>query len=351
MDNEKPFALHRRLIWICVAAAATVVALFGGLWFLLAVGLRDIATNWIEDQRSSGWAIALDEPRLHGFPGWPKVDLTSVVVTAPLEDGGWTWQAEIITLLPATFDLTKLTVRAPGTHAISTPGMAPETWTAVAEQMDLEIDLDSSGKWQGAQLDLGDAELRDSAERPFIGVERIGLSLTLTNRDIGPNDVFTHFSAAADVIRLGMRVAPFERTVRAVRLDADLVGPIVPGRLSDALNAWRTGGGTLEVRRVLLDWPPLTIAADGTMALDNRLQPIGAFSTRITGFNDTLRAMESGGFIPHGQAASAQVILGLLAETPRGSDEPELAVPLSIQDQRLSIGPFDLMDVPDVRWE
>ncbi|MBT6959663.1 MAG: DUF2125 domain-containing protein, partial [Rhodospirillaceae bacterium] len=95
----------------------------------------------------------------------------------------------------------------------------------------------------------------------------------------------------------------------------------------------------------------LTIDAGGTVALDEALQPIAAFSTRITGFKDALRALETNGAIKKGQAASAQVILSLLAKTPPGGDAPELQVPLSIQDQRLTVGPFDVMRVPAVRWE
>ncbi len=353
--NSQFNRLSRRAVWIGVGAVVAMGVLYGGLWILLAAGLRDVATGWIDDQRAADWAIAMDEPRLHGFPGWPNVELTSVSVQAPLQDGGWHWRTGTVTLKPAAFDLTTLIIRAPGTHTLSAPWTAGETWTAIAGQAGFKLDLDTSGKWQGAQLALSRAELRDPFQRPLIGAERFHMEFVLTDSgasgEANGGDVFARFKGAADGIRLGLSMGPFARKVRAVRLEADLVGAIAPGRLPEALEAWRSGGGTLDVRRFLLDWPPLTITGDGTMALDNRLQPMGAFSTRITGFKETLRTLESGGVIPPGQAASAQIILGLLAKTPRGSDEPELSVPLSIQDQRLSVGPFDLMDLPDVRWD
>ena len=351
MENHQSPHVSRRLIWICGGAVLAVAALYSSLWLMFATSLRDVAMDWVNEQRAKGWAIAVHAPRIHGFPKWPAIDLPAVSVTAPLEDGGWSWQADILTLEPAAFDLTRLTVHAPGTHLVSAPLVTNGSWTLHVESAAVELDLDSRGKWQGARIDFDQAELRDSFERPWIGAVRIDATLALADNSSGPGDVFANFTGAADALRFGVRLGPFDRTMRALRLEANLVGPINPGRLSEALEAWRSDGGKLEVRRVLLDWPPLAIAGDGTMALDDRLQPIGTFSTRITGFNETLKSMEAGGILPRSQAESAQIILGLLAKTPRGSDEPELSLPLSVQDQRLSVGPFNLMDVPEVGWE
>lgn len=347
-DHPSPSS---RMLWLLGGGVVAAAVAYVGLWLMLAVGLRDLALEWIDDQRRQGWSIALDGPRLSGFPNWPAVNLTGVTVTAPMEDGGWSWRPETLTLSPSTFDLTRLILNAPGTHLISSPINTNGVWTIDAANLEFALDLDTSGKWQGADLLTRNIEVRDSFERPWIGAERFDGTLNLVDAPSSFDEVFATFSGAADTVRMGVRVGPFSRTLRAVRLEADLVGPVTPGRLSEALDAWRSGGGTLEVRRVLLDWPPLAIAGDGTLALDDRLQPIGAFSTRITGFNETLQSMESTGVIPRGQAASAQIILGLLANTPPDSDEPELKVPLSVQDQRLRVGPFELMDLPEVVWE
>lgn len=351
MSEDVSSSGSSRLLWGSVGVCIFTCATFGGIWILLANGLRDLALEWIDSQRAQGWSIASEDPVTQGFPSWPEIRFNNMSVIAPLEDGGWSWQTQALTLSPATFDLTSLTLRAPGIHLISTPAATNGPWTVEAGELDFALNLDTKGKWQGADLDMNDVEVRDSFERPWAGAQRFDADLQLNGNTATFDEVFANFTSAADNIRFGVRLGPFDRTVRALRLDADLVGPITPGRLSEALEAWRSGGGTLEVRRFMLDWPPLAIAGDGTIALDDRLQPIAAFSTRITGFNETLESLEETGVLPRGQAATGQVILSLLASTPRGGDEPELAVPVSVQDQRVSVGPFDLMDVPEVRWE
>ena len=344
-----------RVLWPVTGIVIALAVVYGVLWALLATGLRDVTLNWIERQQRQGWAIAYETIQLEGFPSWPELSLRDVSVTAPVEEGGWTWRTDGITLVATIYNLSRLTIHASNDHTFHWPTSHQDPWTITSDRTMLGVALGRRGKWRGARLAMEQAELSDPLGRPLTGMAQFEAAFSLASATTTTDgrlrgDVFANFTGFANDVRLGLNLGPFDRTMRAFRLDADLVGPIQPGRLSEALEAWRNGGGTLEVRRLLLDWPPLTIDADGTVALDDHLQPIGAFSTRITGFNETIETMESRGVIPRGQATSAQVILGLMAKTPPG-DEPELSVPLSVQDRRLSVGPVELMDLPEVKWE
>lgn len=336
--------------WI-IATLGILALAYGGLWFMLGQNLRGLSQDWVTAQQRAGWAIAIDDVRLTGFPTWPRVVVENIDITAPLEEGGWSWASKQLTLIPDSTDLKSFTVQAPGRHEISSPWTAHTRWALDAGRADFEFELDADERLKRGRIHLGDAEVTDPNALPLIGAARLDLTLSLTPDGDTATNIFARFSGAADAIRLAIALPPFERVIRTAQLDADLVGEIQPGRLSDALEAWRQGGGTLDVRKVRLDWPPLAIYGDGTIALDERLQPIAAFSTRITGFDDTLRALETQGIIPPGQSASAMVILNLLANTPKGTDTPELTLPVSVQDQRLSLGPFNVLDVPEVVWK
>lgn len=347
MRNTQLNVLGRRAI-----VALVILALaYGGLWFLLGRNLRDLSQAWITAQQRAGWAIAIDDVRLTGFPTWPRVVVDTLDITAPLEEGGWSWSAKQLTLIPDSIALKGFTIQAPGRHEITAPWTGNAQWALEAARADFEFELDSQERLKHGRIYFSDAELTDPNALPLVGVTRLDLALSLAPEDDTTSDTFARFSGAADAIRLAITLPPFERVIRTAQLDADLVGDLQPGRLSDALEAWRAGGGTLEVRKIRLDWPPLAIYGDGTVALDERLQPIAAFTTRISGFDDTLRALETRGIIPRGQADSAMVILNLLASTPQGTDTPELTVPVSVQDQRLSVGPFNVLDVPEVVWD
>ncbi|MDG2242892.1 MAG: DUF2125 domain-containing protein [Rhodospirillaceae bacterium] len=341
----------RKVLWSFTGALIAAALIYVGLWAALAFGARDITDAWIEKQRRDGWVVAISNPRLDGFPRWPLVILDDVSVTAPLEEGAWSWAAERVTLVPAAFDLTQLTVQTPGRHTFSAPWATNGPLIADAARADFEINLDSSGRLQRGHVILEDAEVLDGRRLPLVRTSLLDLELSLTASPRSTDDIFASFSGHGKNLRPALNLRPFDPVIRTLQLEADLIGEIRPGRLQDAMDAWRQGGGTLEVRRVLLEWPPLTIDAGGTIMLDETLQPVAAFSTRITGFNKGLRALEANRRIKPGQAASAQVILGLLAKTPQGSDTPEVQVPLSLQDQLLTVGPFEVTDIPMVRWE
>jgi hypothetical protein len=335
-------------LWLCGAAAAAG-ALYVAVWMMVAAQVRTLSDEWIASQRREGWSIAAGPVTVHGFPRWPQVTLTAVQVTAPLGDGGWTWTAERATVVPAALDLTRLTILAPGTQTVALPGQP--TWTVSSYRAVLEIAVDDSGKWQRGDLTFADLEVRDAEAIPLFGAARFNASLALADGPRGPELPFAAFSGSVDTLRLALAIRPFTRTVTTARLDADLVGAVAPGRLSDALDAWRDGGGTLEVRRFLVDWPPLTIAGNGTLALDNDLQPIAAFSTQISGFSETIDVLEADGMMDADDAATANVVLGLMAQAPPDGGPAQLNIPVSVQDRQLSVGPFPLLNLPAIEWD
>ena len=342
--------LRRFTLWTASLLLAAAVV-YGGAWVLVARQVESLSHQWIEAQRQQGWTISHAPLQVGGFPGWPRVEIEEVQVAAPLTDGGWVWAAERATVVPAAIDLSQFSIFTPGRQTLRAPGQIEGLWTLTAFSARTEIGLDDRGRLRTGDLNLGDLEVLDPDGLPMFGAARFHLALGLTDFASGIDGPFARFSAAADAVLLAVDTRPFSRSIPSLRLDVDLVGEIVPGRLSEALNDWRANGGTLEVRRFLFDWPPLKVAGDGTLALDQSLQPIAAFSTRISGFGETLDALVAGGQMSSDDAQGAMLVLNLLAQRPATGAAPEISVPMSVQDRRLSVGPFDVMDVPAISWD
>ena len=86
-------------------------------------------------------------------------------------------------------------------------------------------------------------------------------------------------------------------------------GAVPDGPLVQAIAAWRDAGGTIELDHLQLNWGGLGVTANGTIALDQDLQPIGAFSGGIEGFGAILSALVEAGRLSTEQAALAQIAL------------------------------------------
>ena len=132
--------------------------------------------------------------------------------------------------------------------------------------------------------------------------------------------------------------------------EAQLRGPVDGKGPLEALKAWRDAGGTLELRHFALDWGPLQISGNATLALDPNLQPEGAGTGEIRGFAETVDALVGQGLVKPDSGALAKAALGLLAKTPPGGGAKVLSIPLSIQRQTLYAGPFGLMKLPTIKW-
>ncbi|MBT7760018.1 MAG: DUF2125 domain-containing protein, partial [Rhodospirillaceae bacterium] len=121
-------------------------------------------------------------------------------------------------------------------------------------------------------------------------------------------------------------------------------------RLSAALGDWRDSGGTLDIKRLHLDWGGMKFDGDGTLALDADLQPVGAMKARIKGYRELVDGLVRARQIRERDADMAKFVLNMVARATPGG-ENTVTVPVTIQDRRLFIGPASLMNLPRIDWD
>lgn len=341
-----------RLI-ILPSIGLVILLLFTQGWFMLADSVIDGWTRWATAQKANGWTITSDAPQRRGYPVKVDIGLPSLRITGP--SGGLEAQTASLTF----------NGWAPGTPVFRITG--PVTLTLADGQKLSGTVEDAKGSLTqnstGVALSVAIRNFRGRQTTTGVPVSLDSLTLTL--------DPLTPGTGAADrtpVYRLDGAITAltlpqtvtgqFGTAMTETRLQAEIRGPFVvpgtggakgPATLVQALQTWRDGGGTLEVQRLYTDWAPLKIGVAGTMALDEGLQPEGAFSTSINGLVPMLERMERQGVVRGRDASIARVLLGAMGQRgPDGSVTHTL--PLSIQNQKLTIGPVPLMQLPPVRW-
>jgi hypothetical protein len=151
-------------------------------------------------------------------------------------------------------------------------------------------------------------------------------------------------------LTLPRQVPPFGDTVDLLTLAGTIKGALPQGPLRQALAAWRDDGGTVELQDGAIRWGTLTLAASGTLALDEALQPIGALTATIQDQNAVIDAAVAQGNLRAGDADLAKIFLGLMAQSgPDG--KRRLTVPLSLQKGRAYLGPAQVAILPRFTWE
>ena len=336
--------------WPILTLAAGAV-LYCVAWVGTAALLSNQIDAWVGRQREAGTTIAYGDPLIGGFPGRVVISLPGWDVSRPAEEGGWSWRTAAVRVHAAPWRPLAFTVDVAGRHTVGGPWALPgaTAWISLT-RADITPALLADGSLRSIDIALAEGALAETSGAPPLA------TLSDARLTVAPQPNETEPAWAISATIAGLRVpdtlelGPFATELRTLNLDARLIGPIAPGPIAESLDAWRRGGGTLDIRTLVLDWPPLGMEGSATLALDERLQPIGAGSIKFKGFFDAVDRMAEDELVKPATASMARIVLGLMARDAPDGSGPELSVAVTLQDGKLNAGPLPLMDVPPVDW-
>ncbi|MGE5504913.1 MAG: DUF2125 domain-containing protein [Actinomycetota bacterium] len=334
----------RPAVVVPAVVAAVLAVAYSVYWFHVAGEIRKGFEQWRDDRRAAGWTVDGHGPVVSGFPGAIHLNLEAPRLAAP---GGFAWHGPRLSARVSPFDLTRVRLDLAGRHKLTVAG----TEMGIdAVSLDLMIHLTRDGSLDDATLTTTGTQVVAAG---FGRLEVASLAATLDPLEVpmpGHDTPTVVVAAAAQGIELpAIPGLVLDRQIGLVDIKARVLGPIPTAAPADAVARWSADGGVVELDRVALDWAPLGLEGEGTLALDPHLQPLAALSARVRGYGEFMDRLARSGVIEPGPANAAKVFLGLMAKPdPRG--RPALPVPVTVQDGWLSIGPARVLSVPPLAW-
>ena len=340
------------------------------LWWYVSADLlsRSIA-GWAEKMRAAGYHVAYRNFEVDGFPFYLRGVIGDFTLSGPKREdatlpSAWSLRGSEAVFRLRPWSLKRIEFFLPGTYeATYAGGSGQRSVFAFAEDAHGYLSLDGAGLLEAGYLDLSSVELiGEEGEQALPGsfefyaegarMGRAALNIRRATDQSGPPGL-----AGLDLVfRLEDVVLPVEDGLflgpAFSRLQGEIRSAIAfpSGPLADSARSWRDEGGTLEISNLIVHWGPLAVEGEGTLALDKALQPMGAMSARIRGFEETLDLLAGRGIMAPGEAATAKIILGLLARRPEEGAAPVLKTPLSLQDLWLSAGPVRVLKLRPLSW-
>ncbi|MEX0695682.1 MAG: DUF2125 domain-containing protein [Rhodospirillales bacterium] len=341
---ETPFADRRRRRVTLFVVLIGAMALYTGWWFWLAGAVRDHIDGWIAAEKSEGRSVSYGALAISGYPGRLIIEVTDAKGVDPL--GGWHLNVPSLQAALAPWNIGSLdgNLKAPVTLNLG-KGAFSGRYTFSAGRNALYLDRSGGGK---LTLTLEAAQVIDEANGEAMALA--SLSAVLTR---GSVPVYADLDLDIRTIDLPPRFnSPFGPNIAHLKTRLQLTGAEPPaGPDADALRGWTRDGGALDIKRLDLAHGVLGLAGEGTLALDADLQPIGAFTARITGFEPAIEQLVRAGMVRPEDGALARVVLGVLARVPNGGGPKQLSLPLGLQDRQLTVGPLKLIRLPLIVWE
>ena len=334
----------RRILIATLVLLAAASAGYTGYWFHVAGRLRAGVEPWAEARRAEGYTVRWDAVTVGGFPGSFSLRFAGAVFggTRPLP---FQIAAPLLSGSARPWNLRRWELSAPGGARVDAPS---EGDAIAAATLDGTVIL---GTEAGTAIDLVAHDLAVSGLAGSFHVADAETRLTLPERAPASHQDAA-FGAAIRLAKLELprSVPTFGSTVEALTLAGTFKGALPRGKLRQGLAAWRDDGGTIELKDGSLRWGPLAASANGTLALDEALQPIGAMTATIEGHNAIIDAAVASGNMRPGDGSLAKTFLGLMAK-PNAEGRKQLILPLRLQNDRVYLGPAQIAALPRFTWE
>ncbi|MGH7031738.1 MAG: DUF2125 domain-containing protein [Stellaceae bacterium] len=341
----------RRTTRLGLAAVVLVLVLFGAYaayWRIAAGRIEEGVVAWQQSMRARKIDASWRKLRVTGFPFDFRVALEGAALRDRALSPAPQLHLPVLTGNAHPWNLADWRLAAPAglSAGLAAAGDRPPLRLAArTAEGTVSRGPDGAG-W--LWLRLHDAKAAAGAQVP---VKTVDAWITLpATPPLAESDPSVGLAVDLRQLHLPAPLATLSGTIDELAFAATVKGAVPDGPLVPAIAAWRDAGGTIELDHLHLKWGGLAVTATGTVALDQGLQPIAAFSGGIEGFATILSALVDGDRLNAQQATLLRIALSALAE-PGPGGRPQIATSFTIQNGKMYLGPAQLGEAPRIAWQ
>ncbi len=330
--------------WLLVLVTGLFV-LWSGYWVVGSRTLLAGVQDWVAQAPAQGVDIKTGDITLAGYPNRFDLTVTSPEYADPTS--GWSWSAPFVQVLALSYQPWKVIVALPNDQILSRPGESigvastrlrasikvfPETSLGLdniileGEAVALTSDLGWTGSAKRAVVALRHVEGLPTAYEFGLQVNALMPDADFAKALAATSDLPPAMdSATADVITT--LTAPLDRNATETKPQVDAV----------------------EVKNMLVVWGPLKLHAEGALASDDQGLAAGRINIRVTNWKHLVPLMVASGAVKPELSQTASNMLAALAQ--QSPDPDVLALPLTLKDGWMTLGPFPLGPAPQLRLQ
>ncbi|MEH6403538.1 MAG: DUF2125 domain-containing protein [Sneathiella sp.] len=344
-----------RVIVITLTAFTLLIGGYVYWWNSLADLALVQVENWKAQQKESGYVITNSVPEVSGFPYRVKLDIQKTVIENPSRFESYSATINDLWAVTQPWKINHLIfgIENPIQLSWMDEGV-PKAATLGANEALGSALFSKTGKLKNLAIDLKNVTAKGFENGPT-SADRIQLhrrpgSVPAITGD-APQETSLpayQYALTVDNLFLGDQVDyPLGDRIEKIAVLARLEGSLRDFQNKDRILKWRDQGGILDIEETTIAWGGSKVSGNGTLTLDSENRPMGAFSTKLVGFNGLLDILETSGSLDPRAKKTASFALNLLAK--QDGDGPRyLEIPLSLQEGGVFLGPLFLMPIKPV---
>ena len=318
-------------------------------WFFAALTGESLVNTWIEKRHLQGIEVSHEKINYSGFPFLIRVTLKSPEVRSSANRLIFTSQSVSLEYRPWNFNT--LRIEANGSQKLSNIiNNFSQNVTMKTKSIESVLKFGDDEQLTTASIVAKGIRVVDTHRGILLETKNLYTDIEFPDRPplTYKETAFRLKAFLKDIVLPKLEVPLFGKTIDSIRIKADFLGPVTIYAFPETLHAWRQAGGTLELSRLRLVWKALDMRANGTLALDKGMRPIGALTADIRGFDEALSALADAGLIRLKMLPASRVTLNLLAKTDENDGRRVLTVPMTAQNGAFFVGPIKLTNLPAI---
>ena len=341
----------RKCRLISGAIILVLVTGYAVYWHQVARIFDQNLAAWPEQWRAQGYQINVGRSEIHGFPWLLRSAIDQFEMRSPPGPQSWALSKQhgAVTLTGEPWRPLGFGIELSREQSwLMTDGAGRDVLRLHSNWGNGDVKLGFDGRlkliWLQGQLAV------ESPALPSIQIKEMRGRLALDDENLKDEqaaDINAMLSLTDVDIDLPQE-SPLGNHVSKLIAAGFVIGGIPPGSPRESLSRWRDNGGVAEVTRLEINWGPLAVTADATIALDQQLQPLIAGTATVRGYNQAIDALLAGDLISQAQGTTARVALAAIAQTD--DDGNKVKLPITVQDGFLFLGPLKVAAVPRIAW-
>lgn len=333
---------------VLIVSIFLVVGLWTGGWFIAQSLVNSAINDWMDSERAKGSIVSYESLELSGYPSRIVLKIKSPAFQGKVLGGNIEWHGESLTLMTRPWYPWALNLQAPGKHAVK---LTANSLDFKGEIASLNIDLTPGENWpENLDVSLIGLNLKEQQTSTALSMGKLKLHLSHDANGAG-----LKFSTEGTALQIPKVLKlPLGNTVQVFNVAFTVANPLSPselrGDLRDVLPNWQQRGNKINISRFKVRNGPLGLTTSGALSLDDNLQPTGSFTAKFEGLFKVLEILRLQDQIDPSNAVLATMALSVFSKRPPGGGPATINLSVKVKDQKLSLGPIKIFDIPRITW-
>ena len=350
--------VHFRIVTVAILCLGMPVVLYSIYWYAFAENLKENITSFLLDQVREGVDVSFEQIEVVGYPTTFRIIMSSPSLAAKSVfqshlGVSWRWKGARAIAEVKPWNFNKVSLNLSGDHEVLIDTFkGHHEYTGSIAGLIVDLGLHEDGMPATARLFGTDLEFTYGDTKNTFSTKKFRLMAERLFSDNFSSKIPT-LNIQFDLEELnfdGTGALPFGDVIKRLSTSIKVFGKIRSPFDILSLKNWSGDGGIIEFESIDGDYGPIEFNANGTLTLDDKLQILAAFSTKVRGINVAIDRLTQAQIIQPSDAAMAKIFLSIFSKNLSDNGSLFVTLPLNIQNGQLSVHHIKLLNVPKIDW-